>query len=166
MARNSRPTDRRAQSGFAYAWVLASVLVLGVYLVKVATIASFEDRRLREQQLMRVGLAYQHAIRDYYRAYPGTGSRYPRALEDLLQDPRIPFARRYLRRGYPDPMSDLNQWGLVLSPDGGIMGVYSLAPGTPIKRVGFSNDFAGFGEAQNYQSWRFQYVPDVGGMRR
>ena len=55
-------------------------------------------------------------------------------------------------------MTGTQDWGFVPAPDGGIMGVYSLAEGTPLKRDGFPEDFADFATAISYRDWRFTYL--------
>jgi hypothetical protein len=80
-------------------------------------------------------------------------------LEDLLQDERYPNVRRYLRRIYRDPMTGKNEWGLVKAPDGGIVGVHSLAEGRPLKSADFSEADAAFVAVETYAEWKFVAVP-------
>ena len=44
-----------------------------------------------------------------------------------------------------DPLTGSADWGVVKGPDGGVIGVYSQAPGKPLKQDGFppAGDFAG-----------------------
>ena len=44
---------------------------------------------------------------------------------------------RHLRRLYRDPLTGSADWGVVKGPDGGVIGVYSQAPGKPLKQDGF-----------------------------
>jgi hypothetical protein len=67
----------------------------------------------------------------YFQRSPGTAKRYPARLGDLLEDRRFLSRQRYLRRIYVDPMTGKAEWGLVQAPQGGVMGVYSLAEGKP-----------------------------------
>ena len=58
-------------------------------------------------------------------------------LEELLQDPRYPDIRRYLRKIYLDPMTGSAEWGLVTGPGGEIYGVHSLSGDEPLKKANF-----------------------------
>ena len=101
-----------------------------------------------------MGEHYRRAIERYYRNGP---SQYPRRLEDLLRDPRQQGLERYLRTLYSDPVSGSQRWGTVKAPDGGIMGVYSLAGGRPFKTAGFSEAEADFQGAATYRDWKFVF---------
>ena len=79
-------------------------------------------------------------------------------LAELLEDPRQPAIRRYLRKLYPDPFGG-GQWGLVKAPDGGIAGVYSMSSAKPLKSGNFRAREAAFSEAQRYADWKFVYSP-------
>jgi hypothetical protein len=79
----------------------------------------------------------------------------PRQLEDLLVDRRAGGVRRHLRKIYADPLTGRLEWGLVKHPDGSIAGVFSLAPGTPIKQGGFDAHRAAFESAKRYSDWTF-----------
>jgi hypothetical protein len=47
----------------------------------------------------------------------------------------------------------------VKSPEGGIMGVFSKAPGKPLKQGGFDAKDQEFKDKSSYQDWRFIYLP-------
>ena len=112
--------------------------------------------REREAQLLYTGNQYRRAIERYYVSGP---RQYPRALEDLLKDPRKPGTERYLRKLYLDPVTGKSEWGLVKGPDGGIMGVYSLSETKPIKVAGFGFADRTFEGAEKYSDWKFFYNP-------
>ncbi len=116
------------QRGFTYAAVLAAVVIVGigaeVTYLSMARIVQAD----REAELLFRGQAYHRAIESYYRA---NGS-YPRALEDLLKDPRFP-SRRHIRVLYEDPMAKGKDWLLIRASDGGIGGVASSSMDKPIK---------------------------------
>ena len=78
-----------------------------------------------------MGQQYRSAIESYRLA--GGVNQYPRRLDDLLQDPRLPTIKRHLRRLYPDPITGQSTWGIVKAPDGGILGVFSLSTQEPLK---------------------------------
>lgn len=145
---------RASQQGFSYAAVLAAVVIVGI----AAEVAHLSTTRIvqseRETELLFRGQAYRRAIASYHRA----NGAYPRALEDLLNDPRSP-ARRHIRALYPDPMAGKggSGWRLVRSSDGGIAGVASRSGGRPLKAAHFPVGLEGFAEAAAYSEWIFEH---------
>jgi type II secretory pathway pseudopilin PulG len=122
-----RVPARAGRRGFTYLGVLVLMAVIGLASALTLQVAETVARRGAERELAGVGREFADAIRAYARQAPNGTPRYPRRLEDLLKDPRVPFTRRYLRRIYADPMTGRAEWGTVASTDGGIVGVYSLA---------------------------------------
>ncbi|MDE2221009.1 MAG: type II secretion system protein [Gammaproteobacteria bacterium] len=150
------PARALHQSGFTYLGLMFAVAVLGITLATVGIVWSTQIRREREEQLLWVGQQYRSAI-DHYRAY---GGQFPLALTDLLQDPRVPLPRRFLRQLYPDPMTGKADWQLVLLPSGsGIVGVASSSQEKPIKQANFDAADAQFVGAQCYCDWKFVFSP-------
>jgi hypothetical protein len=94
-------------------------------------------------------------VLSYTNTTPGQAVLGPRSLDELLRDPRVPGVRRHLRQIPHDPLTGSSDWGLLKSPDGQIIGVFSLAEGQPIKRAGFQPALAGLTDAPNYQAWVF-----------
>ncbi|HEX9395312.1 MAG TPA: type II secretion system protein [Burkholderiales bacterium] len=146
---------RRQSHGFTYLMVLFAVAFLGLGLMLAGETWRTAVQREREAQLLYVGNQYRKAIQRYYQSGP---SQYPRSLADLLKDGRQAGVARYLRRLYPDPVTGSDRWGLVRTPAGEIMGVYSLSSAVPFKTLGFAegNDFA---DAKTYADWKFVYQP-------
>ncbi|HZS65519.1 MAG TPA: type II secretion system protein [Burkholderiales bacterium] len=142
--------------GFTYMTVLFIVAVITAGLALVGEMWETAAKREKETQLLFVGNEYRKAITRYYLAGK---NQYPRALEDLLKDPRQPGVVRYLRRLYPDPLTGAAEWGIVKAPDGGIAGVYSLSEDKPLKTANFKVRDAGFEGAQAYSAWKFIYSP-------
>lgn len=138
------------QRGFTYIGVLlgTAILTAGIGLAIEAWHTTL--RRDREAELLHIGNQYQRAIMLYYHGSPVARPLYPRELKDLVRDERYPTARRYLRRLYPDPITN-GEWAIMKAPDGGIMGVYSTSTGVPLK-------VRGTGVA-TYQDWKFAYTP-------
>lgn len=114
------------QRGFTYLAVLFVVAVTGALAVAATELWSSKDRQLRQMELDFVGNQYSRAIRSFYLSSPGTVKRYPKTLEDLLEDRRQAGAVRHLRKLYLDPLTH-QAFGLVRETDGGIIGVYSKA---------------------------------------
>lgn len=147
------------ESGFTYVAVLILVATLGAVGAAFGELTSRAAQREREQELLFAGNEYRKAIESYYRRTPGAFARYPRKLEDLLEDRRFPLPVRHLRRLYRDPMTG-GDWGLVKSPDGFIMGVHSPSQEEPIKSAGFAYRDRAFEGARTYADWQFVHAGD------
>jgi type II secretory pathway pseudopilin PulG len=142
---------------FSYVAALVALVVLGVAGGAVATSWNLEGQREREHELLVVGAEYRTAIERYVTSAPLGQRRYPRSLQDLVRDPRFPGIVRHIRRLHADPLTGRAEWGEVTAPDGGIMGVYSLASGRPLKTGGFALRDARFTGAASYRDWIFVY---------
>lgn len=149
-------------SGFTYLGLLFAIAIIGITLATVGVVWSTQSRRDREAELLFVGNQIRQAIGRYYEV----GGVYPRSLADLLQDKRVPVARRFLRRLYPDPMTGSADWELIRMSDGGLMGVASSSQQKPIKVAGFNVVDAAFEKADCYCTWKFIYVGAPAGRRR
>ena len=153
-----QPTNVQTQRGFAYVLLLIVIAVLGIVAGNTVSLGSQISRRDAEQSLLAIGGEFEAALRSYAgigNALNAPNARGPRALEDLLKDPRSASIRRHLRQIYADPLTGKAEWGLVKDASGAIVGVYSLADGQPIKRSGFETRQAHFEEALTYQTWIF-----------
>lgn len=153
------------QDGFSLLALLFLVAGLGVALAAVGTVWETASRRDREQELLFVGNQYRQALASYQRATPAGQPAHPRALEELLLDPRFPHTVRHLRRPYPDPITGTGEWGLV-RVEGGIQGVHSLSTAHPLKMHGFSGEDAAFEGLEHYADWVFGARPPTTGPQR
>ncbi len=154
MARGERA--RREPRGFTYLGLLVLVALISVLLAAAGEVASTSARREREAQLLWVGHEYRAAIGRYW----SRARRYPQALEELLgAGPDSPVQVRYLRRLYPDPMTNAVDWVLVPAPGGGIMGVASRSKRAPLKSGQFDPADRDFADASAYADWRFTFAP-------
>lgn len=149
-----KPVIRRPR-GVVLLVLLLALAIMGVIAVETTRIGEIALRRHAERQLMVIGLAYRRAIAAYAAATPSGASPYPKAISDLLHDPRYPDTHRYLRDAYPDPMTHDGVWGFVSAPGGGFAGVFSRSTARPIKLSGFPDDVKFFEDAQTYQDWIF-----------
>jgi type II secretory pathway pseudopilin PulG len=154
----STPARRSRHAGFTYVGLLITVAVLGVGLAAIGQVWRTAAAREKERELLFIGDQYRTALRNYYVGTPAGQSRYPRRLEDLVEDRRLPVMRRHLRRVYPDPITGGDQWGIVPSFDGGIAGVFSLSEQHPLKIAGFTDADERFGGAKHYSDWKFAYA--------
>jgi hypothetical protein len=144
--------------GIALLLLLIAVAVIGMVSAQSVQAGRQIWRRDAEQELLHRGLELRGALRSFVDTTPGQAVLGPRSLEELLRDPRVPGIRRHLRRVPVDPMTGRMQWGLVRSPDGQILGVYSLSEEVPIKRSGFPPELADFEQAKSYRAWVFGAV--------
>lgn len=148
---------RRPARGFTYVWMLFAVALGGVALAGAGSAWDVRVRREKEADLLAAGDEIARALTDYYRFTPQAAKELPARLEDLLADSRSGAPKRHLRRVYRDPLTGRGEWGMVMR-EGRIAGVYSLAPGTPLKRDGFGPAQQGFANAGTYAAWVFAAV--------
>lgn len=147
---------RLRQRGFSYVMVMAAVVIVGI-VAEAARVSTWRVMQAdREAELLFRGAAYRKAIESFYQS----NGQFPRALEDLVKDPRS-ASRRHLRALYPDPMGkgERKEWTLVRSIDGGIAGVASVSTDEPMKQANFPKSFEKFALAKSYSDWIFEYVP-------
>jgi type II secretory pathway pseudopilin PulG len=143
------------QAGFTYVGFLIFMAVAGAGLAAYGEIASHAAQREKEAELLFRGNAFQAAIASYYKKE----SRYPQALEQLLEDKRYPMPVRHLRKVYRDPMTGEADWGLVEAPEGGVMGVHSRSTAVPVKKANFRSGSEEFEKAETYADWKFFHQP-------
>ena len=151
------PARTARAAGFTYISVLVIVAFMGVALALVGEAWNTAATRDREAELLFVGNQFRRAIGLYYVNSPGV-PQYPRQLSDLIKDSRTPAVRRYLRKLYPDPITGSAEWGVVKSPDGGIMGVFSQSEALPLKGANFRVRDRGFESKSKYSEWQFIFV--------
>jgi type II secretory pathway pseudopilin PulG len=151
--------SRLTPHGFTYIGLLIFIALIGVALAGTGMVWRTESLRAKESELLFIGHQYRGAIARYYASTPGLPKKYPRTIEDLLEDNRFPGAKRYLRKVYVDPMTGKPEWGIVASADGGVMGVYSLSDGDVLKSGNFSVADQEFEGQARYSDWKFTYAP-------
>lgn len=151
---------RRAR-GFTYLALLIFIAVMSLASVLTLEVAQTSAQRSAEAELAAIGREFNRAFAAYYRLAPEGAARFPSRLQDLLLDPRVPTKRRFLRRIYADPLSARSEWGTIPAPGGGIMGVYSLAKGTPRRHLGhlMPGPYPSGFQARGYATWVFGYNP-------
>lgn len=158
------PATRRApvrlrETGFTYIGVLILVALMGIALAASGQVWHTLLKQEKEQELLFIGQQFRLALRQYARQTPGQARRAPLRLEELLQDPRYPGTRRYLRKLYVDPMTGKAEWGLLKGPAGEIYGVYSLSKDEPLKKSHFSQADKHFEGMKKYSAWVFMPTP-------
>lgn len=153
--------SRRNQLGLTYVALLILVAIMSVLSMTAASMWVTINQRSKERELLFVGDQIRTAIASYYERTPGTVKRYPLTLADLLKDDRHLQLVRHLRRVPLDPLSGTYAWQEIKGPGGGIVGVYSSAPGQPLKQAGFEGGFSAFEGAESYAEWKFVYIPPL-----
>lgn len=138
--------------------MLITVAAMGAAIAATGTIWHEEHRRAMEDELIYVGIQYRRAIASYYNA--SAEHRYPPNIDALLRDDRAFAVKRHLRRPFRDPLTNSTTWGVVVAPGGGIMGIFSLAKGRPIKQANFPLELGWPNARPTYQDWQFMYVPN------
>lgn len=151
-----------ANLGFTYLGLLFFIAIMSITLAMAAALWSFAQQRETERELLFVGNQFRRAIGLYYERTPGTVKRYPRRLEDLLEDNRYVTIQRYLRDIYLDPVTGKANWGLIPAPDGGIMGVYSKSEVKPVKTANFRWEDRSLDGQKSYSAWKFVYLAQNG----
>ena len=142
--------------GFTYIGALLAVAFIGVALAATGTVWQQTRQREKERELLFVGSQFRQALDMYYQnPPPGKAKKFPQKLDDLLQDDRYPDVRRYLRKIYRDPMTGDTEWGLLRGADKGIVGLYSLSGGEPLKTANFDPEDAQLAGKRHYREWRF-----------
>jgi type II secretory pathway pseudopilin PulG len=146
-------------TGFVLIGMFMLIMLSGLVMVQASMRWQTQVLREREQELLKVGLAYRDAIGRYYNQTPGVVKTFPPTLEVLQEDTRFPTARRHLRKVYLDPITQREGWGLVMAPSGGIMGVYSLSDKAPFKTKGYRGELQHLNDKRYYGEWYFVYLP-------
>lgn len=155
--------NRDAQSGFAYMALLVVIFSSLLVLTRAMPDIYQTAKREREAQLFFVGEQYQRAIQSFHENSFVAIKRYPQSLNELLVDERSFKASHHLRQRYLDPVTQTNDWGLVLNEQSQIMGVYSRSQDKLLKtyfnseRVIVSNPSG----AQQYSDLKFVYIPQA-----
>lgn len=163
MASGKRQPKFKIQfNGFAYVLLLVAISIISTFAANALQIGSQLARRDAEKALQIVGLEFEQALFSYANSTPANsmaisniGAKGPRTLDELLKDTRFVSTKRHLRQLHADPLTGLNEWGVVKDKAGFILGIYSLALGKPIQQVGFTNTHANFENASSYSGWIF-----------
>lgn len=149
------------QTGFTYMGILFAVALLGSSLALIGSTWKVSQQRENEKELLFVGDQFRKAIALYYERTPGSVKQFPKSFDQLIKDNRYIVPQRYLRKVFRDPITNQKDWGVINSPDGGIMGVYSLSDKPPRKQANFKEPYNNFESAKRYSDWKFIYKPNI-----
>lgn len=152
---NKAQRSRGEERGFTYIALLIFIAIMGVGLAATGEVWHMAMKREKEQELLFAGDQIRNAIIMYYNNAPGPGARYPMSLDDLLKDPRYPETKRYLRKIYPDPVTNGSKWEYINGPNGEILGVHSTSEEEPAKKSNFSVADMEFEGKMKYSDWIF-----------
>lgn len=147
-----------ANRGFILLGMLCLLVISGYILTQASAKWSDVVKREREQELLKVGDTIRKSIGSYYNATPGVVKQYPPTLEALVYDNRFPTPKRHIRKLYIDPVTQREGWGIVVAPNGGVMGVNSLSGEKPFKQKNFRPIYQDFEDKDYYGEWYFVYV--------
>lgn len=152
----------KGQNGFTMLAVLAAMFISALAANAVVQNVAQADLREREAQLIRVGLIFRQAIKDYYEMSPSAEKQWPKTLQELTYDKRFVDVRRHLREVYPDPILRSDDWGLITNTKNGVIGisgVYSKSTDRPLNTSElFLSDFI-MPNISQYDERKFEYVP-------
>jgi type II secretory pathway pseudopilin PulG len=151
------------QKGHTYLGLLFIVCLLGLSLTGAALVTKLQLQREKERELLFVGIQYMDAIANYYNSAPGGSKKYPRSIEDLLEDERHLYTKRHLRKFWLDPMTGRRDWNFILTREGGIAGVSSRSISQPLKQTGFGRLESFLEKKSSYMEWRFVYIAALEG---
>lgn len=149
-----RPSRRRVQ-GFTYVGLLITIAIMTSALALAAPVWEVAKRREKEAELLFVGGEFRRALIGYSKFGTSDANRYPKALEDLVKDPRFAGNRRFLRKVYRDPITGSLDWGLQRDQSGGIFAVYSKSELEPIKQANFKAADRELEGKTKYSEWLF-----------
>ena len=122
--------------GIVFPMLLGAILIIGIATAGVAELWTTQIKRDKEEELLfRLG-----EIRRAITRYRADHNRLPKELKDLLEDRTQLQTKRYLRRIYPDPMTNKTDWSLKLVMDragvvSGIEDVHSTSADKPLKTL-------------------------------
>ena len=160
MKRNLRSFSHTLQQGFTYLGLLCLLALFAGLSALTIEVGSTAAQRSNEAELIAIGKEFSRAFEHYYHSTSGGKPTWPGKLEDLISDPRFPNQVRHLRRIYRNPLTGKAEWGSIPAPNGGIMGVFPIAPGMPIKTLDSTLPRpAGLKPVNGYVEWRFGYDP-------
>lgn len=154
---NSGP---RQQNGLVLIAVLLMIMLVGMGALSAAEVWSTTRKRQREADLMWVGDQYRKAIESYWKTTPGARKILPTSVAQLLDDNRFPNPVHHLRKAYTDPMTDGEEFELIIK-NNSLVGVRSSSAEVPLKTANFPLRYLAFADATDYSKWEFVFTPPV-----
>lgn len=152
-------SGKSRQAGFTYIGLLITVAMISTVATGSLGAGAALQQRHAEAELLVIGQEFRRALQSYADATPVGMPTEPRALEELLRDPRYPGVRRHMRRIQPDPLTGRPDWGILRAPDGRIAGIHSMSASAVIRETGFPAGLEGFEKARRHDEWIFTVTP-------
>lgn len=100
--------NRPRNDGYVLIMLMMVVLVMSLALLTALPVWQTELQREKEEELIFRGKQYVEAVRLYQLKNPG---RFPSGLKELEE-------KKYIRKLYPEPMTEAGTWNLVLAVEG------------------------------------------------
>ena len=113
----------KRQVGLTYLGLLLAIVLLGIGLTAASEVWFTTAQRQRQAQSQWAAQQFVRAMGSYYESGPGGVKRFPKSVDDLLEDRRGTVPIRHLRQVYINPNTGNRDWLWVAAPDGGLMGV-------------------------------------------
>lgn len=113
------------ERGFTYLWLLFVLAAGGAALGLAGQRWSGIVQRERERELLFRGEQIAVAISAYRAASGVAETRWPRSLDELVEDRRGLAMQRHLRRAWTDPFTGEADWVPIPAEGGGWRGVHS-----------------------------------------
>jgi type II secretory pathway pseudopilin PulG len=146
---------RTGERGFTYIGLLIMVTMIAAGATASLSAGSAIQWREKEATLIAIGLEYRHALKSYSNSTPVGQPNAPREVSELLRDHRHPGMVRHLRRIYPDPLTNQNNWGLLRDQAGLIIGIHSMSTAAPLRQNKLPAGLESFERASTYAEWVF-----------
>ncbi len=148
-------TSARSQRGFTLALALATAVVMGLMLMKIAPVVMAEVQRENEAELIFRGEALATALR----TYSAKTGRYPTSLEDVMK-----IRPRILRQKYKDPMTPEGEWEFITQVQPGASGNTEGLPIVGVRSKSLANGIHIYQNKELVRDWQFTAVQNLLGV--
>jgi type II secretory pathway pseudopilin PulG len=144
-----------SQRGFTLALALATAVVMGLMLMKIAPVVTAEVQRENETELIFRGEALATALR----TYSAKTGRYPTTLEDMMK-----IRPRILRQKYKDPMTPEGEWEFITQVQPGASGNTEGLPIVGVRSKSLANGIHIYQNKELVRDWQFTAVQNLLGV--
>ena len=149
---------KQHQDGFGYIAILVIIFAIALFANSAFENIFTNTKREKELDLIFIGNQYAKAIESYYKFMPAGVNEFPSNLQDLAIDSRTLPPTKHLRKNYKDPMTDLEDWALIVNEDNKIIGVHSKSDQPPLFHNFYKSKYISpdiFNKAISYSEWTF-----------
>jgi type II secretory pathway pseudopilin PulG len=145
----------RSQRGFTMALALATAVVMGLLLMKMAPAVTAEVQRENESELIFRGEALAAALG----TFQAKNGRYPTDLEELMK-----IRPRILRQKYKDPMTPDGEWDIITQVQPGASGNKEGLPIVGVRSKSLANGIHIYQSKELVRDWQFSAVQNLLGV--